>query len=202
MEKPSLQQIEEFVQELVLPFYEIERDMALPIHHRRHENDAEHSWSLGLVACALAHHIDPLLNVGIVSQLALVHDLVEIHSGDTSVWDTTGLQTKKQREAEALKILKTKCAYFPWIIETIEIYEKKETNEARYLSAFDKFLPFVIRRLDKGRGYIEKRLTKEQFDAGLVSNCQKGHIHPGAAEYYEAIRAVLDAHPEYFYQTP
>ncbi len=200
MQKPSLDQIEELFTELVLPFYQLERDMGLPIEKRRNETDTEHSWSLAFLACALAPHVDKTLNIGLVCQLALVHDLLEIYAGDASVWDSPAVTTQKDKEAEAVNVLAKKFGHFPWINQMIEIYERRDTNEARYVFACDKIIPLVIRKLDKGKSYIDKKLTKEQFDAGLVENRQKAHAHEAMAEYYEAMRAVFDEHPEYFYQ--
>lgn len=76
MSQPDFSDIQQLVRQLVLPFYTLERDLPLPIQNHRNENDAEHSWSLALLACSLAPEIDPQLDVGKICQYAVVHDLV------------------------------------------------------------------------------------------------------------------------------
>src|SRR5688572_11298710 len=103
--RPSFQDIEKVMRELVLPFSAIDRDISLSLPNgSRNENDAEHSWSLALVACMLAPHVDPKLDVGKVCQFAVVHDLTEIHAGDTSAFaPDDDHQTKEEREHQAFE---------------------------------------------------------------------------------------------------
>src|SRR5438874_2443476 len=107
MPKPNFDEIRKFVRELVLPFYQLERDLSLPIQNHRNETDAEHSWSLALIAIALAPHIDPALDVNKACTFAIVHDLVEVYAGDTSVWAADEHHaTKHGREVAALEQIK------------------------------------------------------------------------------------------------
>jgi 5'-deoxynucleotidase YfbR-like HD superfamily hydrolase len=113
--KPSFAEVEKLVARAILPFYHLERDISTPPPTRRLENDAEHSWSLSLLACALAPHVDPALDVGLVAQLATVHDVVEIYAGDTSILAPKAvLETKEEREREALKRIQQEFVAFPW----------------------------------------------------------------------------------------
>src|SRR3712207_5365806 len=99
----SLDDIKSLFHKIIIPFHTIERDTTLPLANHRSDNDAEHSWSLSLMAVALAPEINPQLDVGKISIFATVHDLVEIYAGDTSVWAEPALQDNKaQREKEAL----------------------------------------------------------------------------------------------------
>ncbi len=50
----------------------------------RQENDAEHSWHLGVMAILLLEHAQqPQLDLLRVLKMVLIHDLVEIDAGDT-----------------------------------------------------------------------------------------------------------------------
>jgi 5'-deoxynucleotidase YfbR-like HD superfamily hydrolase len=204
MSKPTLSDIEHIVEDLILPFFEIERDMALPITKRRMENDAEHSWSVALIACSLAPLVDKKLDVGLVSQFAIVHDLVEVYAGDTSVWANDDLLvTKEERELKALELIKEKYKQFSWMADKIELYEQKDINEALYVCAVDKLVALMIRHLDKGRFYVdEKHITFEKFNKMLVKQREKAHLHPVIGEYYEELRVIFKDHPEYFFQGP
>lgn len=202
-EKPTLQDLQGLLEGVVLPFYQEERDMALPIPQRRMENDAEHSWSLALFGGAMAPLIDAELDVGKVCMFAIVHDLVEVWSGDTSVWDSEEeLATKEVREQAALQRLEKECAAFPWIVTTAKEYEAQTSAEANFVKALDKVISLLIRASDKGQFYHDIKLTKAAFETGLVRHREKAHLHQGVAEYYEALRQIFDEHPEYFYQAP
>lgn len=186
--------------ELVLPFYAVERDMLVPPDNARDENDAEHSWSLAVVACSLAEHIDPTLDVGLVAQFSLVHDLTEIGAGDTSVWaEDYELADKDERETKALETFRVRFANFPWLVEMLDAYERLDTNEARYVKAMDKYIALCMRIRDGGEFFHIKHITKKIFERKLITHRQKAHFHPGVAEYYEKLRAEYEQHPEFFY---
>ncbi|OGL31038.1 hypothetical protein A3D14_02130 [Candidatus Saccharibacteria bacterium RIFCSPHIGHO2_02_FULL_47_12] len=201
MAKPSFSDIEKLLQGLVLPFYEIIRDISVPTHRRRHENDAEHSWALAFMASALAPQIDPKLDVGKVCMFAIVHDVVEIHAGDTSVWShQKHLDSKQTREVKAIAKIDKEYAAFPWIAETIKSYERKDSNEAKFVYSLDKFLNLLLTYVDKNVHNIENhQLTKQRFDEFIVSHRSKAHSHKAVGKYYDDLLEAFDAHPEYFY---
>src|SRR5208283_1175419 len=49
----------------------------------RHENSAEHSWHLAVLAMVLAEHATAPVDLSRVLKMILVHDVVEIDAGDT-----------------------------------------------------------------------------------------------------------------------
>jgi 5'-deoxynucleotidase YfbR-like HD superfamily hydrolase len=201
MDKRGHEEAQRLIEGVILPFYGVKRDMLIPNEDYRVENDAEHSWSLAIVACSLASRIDPSLDVGLVSQFASVHDLAEVVANDTSVWaDEADLESKHKKEEEAIATLRERFASsFPWLIETLETYERLDTPEARYVRAMDKYIALCIRFKDGGKFYRAQHITKEIFDAKLASHREKAYSHLGVAEYYEHIRADYDNHPEHFY---
>ena len=72
----------------------------------RRENDAEHSWHLGVMAIVLAEHAaDPQLDLARVVKMVLVHDIVEIDAGDTFAYDDVGALDKAKREQAAAQRL-------------------------------------------------------------------------------------------------
>lgn len=201
MSKPALTELEHLMRVLVFPFYQVERDAMPPITPRRFENDAEHSWSVALLACSLAPEVDKNLDVGKVAQFALVHDLIEVFAGDTSPWHTEEIRISKEaREHEAVQQMATHFSAFPWITETIKAYESKSCNEATYVWAVDKIIILLLRYLDQGKYYIENSITKQLFDERLVTHRKKAHAHPVIGNYYEQLLELFAEHPEYFYQ--
>ena len=72
----------------------------------RPENTAEHSWHIALFALVLAPHAaEPVDLLRVVSML-LIHDLVEIDSGDTPLFDPAGAATQAGREAAAVEAVR------------------------------------------------------------------------------------------------
>ena len=201
MGKPTFADIRKMYRELVVPFYQIERDMPLPIQNHRNENNAEHSWNLALGVCALAPQIDPELDVGRACMLAVVHDMVEIHAGDTSVWAAEEeLDSKHERERKALVRIKDEFPMFPSIPQLIEEYEDKETPESLFVWALDKFLALLTLYEDEGYYYIRDKRTWEQFKKRHIAHRQKAQAHSQVGKYYDELMDAFEKHPEYFYQ--
>ncbi len=174
--------------------------MPLPIGERRHENDAEHSWALAFLASSLAPEVDPKLDVGKICQFAIVHDLVEVYAGDTPVHGTKEhILTKEAREAKAADRLTSEFAYLPWIASTILAYERKDTDEAKFVYAVDKYLPVFFDYLDKSRYFREKKTSLKAYNEELSEHRKKAHTHPEVGKYYDEVRTLIDSHPEYFY---
>ena len=65
----------------------------------RKENSAEHSWHLAMMALVLAEHAPPGTDLGRVTAMVLLHDLVEIDAGDLFVYADAEEQAR-QEEAE------------------------------------------------------------------------------------------------------
>jgi len=201
MHEPALADIETLMIKLVFPFHQIKRDAVLPIEPRRFENDVEHSWSVAFLACSLAHEIDKTLDLGKVAQFAIVHDLVEVFSGDTSPWHVKAVrESKKEREEHALGQIEKHYKRFPWIAQTIREYESRKSNEAKFVYAVDKVIILLLRYIDKGRFYIENGVTKQLFDKRLIGYRKKAFAHPKIGSYYDHLLELFKQHPEYFSQ--
>lgn len=194
------EQILDLLSGIVLPFHHIERHHRLPqTKPRRWENDVEHSWSVAVLACALAPHIDRKLNVGKICQFAVVHDLVEIYAGDTKVFDSgSSASDKAARERDALKQIQQRFPAFNWITDTITEYEKRSSNEALFVYAIDKYIAVAYDLLDKGECLRELGVTQAIYDEYRAKHRLKAHLHPGVGRYYDEILDLMDAHPEYF----
>lgn len=111
---------------LLIPAATVFRTTKVQPELDRFENDAEHSFLLATLGCAIARHIDVTLDLGKISQYALVHDLVEVFAGDTTIWAAPEKHASKtERETEALATIEQRFGgQFPWLIETIESYER------------------------------------------------------------------------------
>lgn len=193
-------EVERLVRDLVLPFYHIKRDIRLPIGEPRFENDAEHSWSLAVIACCFAPLIDSKLDVGRVCQLATAHDMVEVFAGDTSVFSgPVYIASKVDREHEALDVIKRDFSRFPWLYTMINEYKTRKSNEAKFVYALDKYVTVLFDYLDEGKYLRDLKMSHKEYTQHLSEHRQKAHQHSAVGSYYDKVRELLDAHPEYFY---
>ncbi len=111
----------------------------------RCENDAEHSWHLAMMTIILAEHSDVKIDILKVLKMVLIHDIVEIDSGDVFIFDNDKNHKNTFEELKAAKrifgLLPEKQAK-----EFIEIwleFEEGETNEAKFAKAMDRFEPIL-----------------------------------------------------------
>lgn len=92
----------------------------------------------------------------------LVHDLVEVYAGDTYIYsqDSEHLNSKIQREEEALELIKQRLQEFPDMVVNIERYEQKQDKESLFVYALDKILPALNIYMDDGRTWKDLNLTQ------------------------------------------
>lgn len=133
----------------------------------RPESDTDHTFMLSLICGSLADKFyKNSLDLGLVSQFAILHDLVEVYAGDTDSLVHSSHEAKKikeEKELESLLKLKNKFAnIFPWIHEMIEKYEAQDTKEARFVKIVDKILPKITSVLNNCVA-IKKRKTKDEY---------------------------------------
>jgi 5'-deoxynucleotidase YfbR-like HD superfamily hydrolase len=137
--------------DLSLAFGRIERITRHP-DGRTPESDTDHTVMLGLIACALVPAVRADLDVGLVAQYALVHDVVEVYAGDTAtlrVLSDAARADKATRERQALERITAQFAHIlPWLPERIAEYEARSRPEARYVKALDKLLPKITHLLN------------------------------------------------------
>ncbi|WP_435262590.1 HD domain-containing protein [Tenacibaculum sp. nBUS_03] len=155
-----LQQIE-FIKEIDKLKY-IQRKTKL-FNSDKHENDAEHSWHLAMMAMILVEHSNEEVNLLKVLKMVLIHDIVEIDSGDIFIFDTVKNHSNTEEELKAAKRI---FGILPAIQakELIELwleFEKGETNEARFAKAMDRFEPILQNVSNKGGTWKEFNVPKE-----------------------------------------
>ncbi len=134
------------------------------------ESDTDHTVMLGLVACAFAERFAPELDRGRVAEFALVHDLVEVYAGDTPtghILSDADHASMEEREAEALARIRNEFdAELPWLGETIDAYERRDTPEARFVKVVDKALPKITNILNGGvtiKSQKHDAVTRKEF---------------------------------------
>ena len=64
----------------------------------RRENSAEHSWHLALSARTFAEYAPEGTDIDRVTEMLLIHDIVEIDAGDTFLFDPASTETQGERD--------------------------------------------------------------------------------------------------------
>jgi putative hydrolase of HD superfamily len=135
---------------------------------RRRENDAEHSWHLCLCVLVLAEHADaPRLDVLRVLKMLVLHDLVEIDAGDTFAYDTAGASGQHEREGHAAERIfgllpDDQAREFRALWDE---FEARQTPEARFAAAVDRFQPMLLNARTEGHSWREHDVTASQVMA-------------------------------------
>lgn len=161
MKNSLLQQIQ-FIKEIDKLKY-IQRKTKL-FDSDRCENDVEHSWHLAIMTLVLAEHSNTEIDILKVLKMVLIHDIVEIDSGDVFIFDTTKEHKNTKEELKAAKrifgILPENQAQ-----ELINLwleFEEGITNEAQFAKAMDRFEPILQNTSNKGGTWREFMVPKEK----------------------------------------
>jgi len=130
----------------------------------RHENDAEHSWHLAMMAIVLAGHSNKDVDLLKVLKMVLIHDIVEIDAGDTFIYDTAKSHTNTEEELVAAKrifgLLPAKQAE-EFIAVWIE-FEEGFTEEAKFARTMDRFEPLLQNVSNNGGTWAEYNVGYQQ----------------------------------------
>jgi len=135
-----------------------------PAHLDRQENSAEHSWSLAIMAILFADLSDEPVRLEKVLELVAVHDLVEIHAGDTFCYDLAANVDKTAREHCAADLLfgTLPSEQGDRFRALWEEFEAAVTAEARFANALDRLLPLLQHRSHKGAIWKAHGVTRPQ----------------------------------------
>ena len=180
-----LQQIE-FIREIDKIKY-IFRKTKL-INSDRPENDAEHSWHLAVMAIVLAEHSNEPVDLAKVMKMVLIHDIVEIDSGDVFAYDTVKSHDNFDEELKAAKrifgILPNEQAE-EFINIWIE-FEEMKTPESKFARALDRLEPLLQNASNNGG-------TWREFDVKFDKVIEKKKaIKDGSEELWKFAKQLID----------
>lgn len=159
----------------------------------RFETDGEHTLHLQFLAVSYAAEFHPQLDIGLVSQFALVHDFVEVYADDTPTLlaDHQTLLDKELREERALRKLQSQLGdAWPYLVNLIGRYEAMRDDEARFVRCFDKCDP-VFRHLED-QGVALRGLGITTADAYMAANEQVGKRIRAYSDGFEDVLAIRD----------
>ena len=153
----------------------------------RHENTAEHSWHLTLCALVLQEYAAGPVDIDRVVKMLILHDVVEIESGDTPIFDMEHGVTQVQREQAAASRL---FGLLPddqrdMFRALWEEFEAIGTVDARFAKALDRFQPILLDHAVGGGTWIDFDVDEARLRQ-LVSP-----IKHGAPKLWAAAEAIF-----------
>jgi putative hydrolases of HD superfamily len=160
------------------------------------ENDSEHSYQLAMVAMYIIESQKLDLDTHKAMAMALVHDILEVHAGDTPVFGSAEqLQTKQQREQAAVAQLKQQWPDLSFMHRLIEEYELRQSAKSAFIYALDKLLPIINNYLDDGRNWKHSGRTLDDITA---AKDQKVAVDTTVNDYYQQLITLLRQRPHLF----
>lgn len=158
------------------------------INSDRPENDAEHSWHLAMMAIVLAGHANEPIDLEKVMKMVLIHDIVEIDSGDVFVYDTTKSHDNFDEELKAARrifgILPEEQAE-EFINLWIE-FEEMKTPESKFARSLDRLEPLLQNASNNGG-------TWREFDVKYDQVMEKKQvIKYGSEELWKYAKQLID----------
>lgn len=175
-EKPSIDSIITLSNELA-GLGNIDRATLLP--GGRNESDSHHSFSLALIAYDICQKYCPELDLDMVIRFALVHDLLEIITGDedTLMLSPLQLHEKHQREQIAWQELEARLHDYPALLDDLRSYEKFDTPEAATIWVVDKTATIWTHFWDQGQSLhsrgAETRVNIDSWHDNQMDKLQK-----------------------------
>lgn len=137
----------------------------------RRENSAEHSWHLAMMAAVLAEHAPAGTNLGRVTAMVLLHDIVEIDAGDLFLY-ADAAQHERQAIAERAAADRIFAILPPGQAQESRVlwdeFNERRSAEARFARALDRLQP-MLENLTAGGGTWQRHgITADQVLAKVA----------------------------------
>ncbi|HSK00119.1 MAG TPA: HD domain-containing protein [Kofleriaceae bacterium] len=147
-----------------------------PLGLARHENAAEHSWQIALLAASLAHHAEAPIDIHRVIGMLLVHDIGEIDTGDTMVFVEGGWDERKAAERAAVTRIfgllpEPQGAAF---LALWHEFDQGETPEARFAHAVDRAMPVLLNLANEGQSWRDNGISYERVVRRVAPEIEAG----------------------------
>lgn len=154
----------------------------------RFENDAEHSWTICIMALLLAEYADFPVNILKITVMLLIHDIVEIDAGDTFLYDSkrSGVHDSERKAAERIfgMLDEDQKKYF---LDIWNEFEEQKTSEAKFAGVFDRLEPLLQNYITEGFTWKKHSIT---YDMVIEKN---KHIRESSKEIWDFILKLLDS---------
>ena len=159
----------------------------------RRENSGEHSWHIALYAMVLADQAGPGVDIARVIRMLLIHDLVEIDTGDTPIHAHDG-QAHGSADVLALEqaaadrifglLPPGQAAEFRALWEE---FEAAATPDAIFAKSLDRVQPVMQNLATDGGTWVDYNVTRAQLETRVGQK-----IARGAPRIWAHLAPILD----------
>lgn len=159
---------------------------------KRPENSGEHSWHLAIYALVLADQAGPGVNIDRVIRMLLIHDLVEIDTGDVPIHSANG-QAHGSAETIAAEA-RAANRIFGILPNDLrddlralwEEFEATETPDAVFAKSLDRVQPVMQNLASDGGTWATYNVTLDQLEARVGVKVARG-----APALWDRVRALV-----------
>ncbi|WP_039018040.1 HD domain-containing protein [Halocynthiibacter namhaensis] len=160
---------------------------ATPIaNNSRRENSGEHSWHIALYAPTLADQSAANVNINRVTQMLIIHDIVEVDAGDAPIhgdFDAAAQNAKEQLAAARLFGLLPDAQNHE-IRALWDEFEAAQSPDAVFAKSIDRVQPLLQNMAAGGGSWKDYDVTMDQIDRRVGVKVAKG-----APELWKFIRS-------------
>jgi putative hydrolase of HD superfamily len=153
----------------------------------RFENDAEHSWTICIMALLLKEYVDFPINIEKVITMLLIHDIVELDAGDTFLYAAERNNAHNKEIIAANRIFglleEDQKNYF---LNIWKEFEERKTNEAKFAAVFDRLEPLMQNYINEGFTWKKYNIT---YDMIIEKN---KHIKDASDEIWKFVLEILN----------
>lgn len=153
----------------------------------RFENDAEHSWTICIMALLLREYSNTPIDIEKVITMMLIHDIVEIDAGDTFFYSSERKNVHDSEKKAAERIFglleNDQKDYF---LDLWNEFEEGNTNESKFATVFDRLEPLLQNYLTEGYTWKKHNITYEKI---IEKN---RHIEQGSKVIWDFMKILLD----------
>lgn len=146
----------------------------------RRENSAEHSWHVALYALILEGSAGPGVEIARVIRMMLIHDLVEIDTGDVPIHSANG----QAHNSSAQQALEARAAERLFGLlppdQAAELralwqeFEAGESPDARFARALDRLQPVMLNLATDGGTWNDYAVTRAQLESRVGDKVRRG----------------------------
>lgn len=135
------------------------------IENDRREDDAQHSWHISIMAMILSGYSNKEIDLFKTIKMLLIHDLVELHAGDTFCYDKDANIGKREREEESIEQISKSLSGNKGqeIKELWTEFEDMETDEAIFAASMDRLQPMLNNYNNHGGTWKKFNVSKKDI---------------------------------------
>lgn len=146
----------------------------------RRENSAEHSWHVALYAMVLVGEAGPGVNIDRVIRMILLHDLVEIDTGDVPIHAAGGAaHDSPETIAAETRAAERLFGLLPPDLATEfralwDEFEAAQSPDAVFAKSLDRVQPVLQNLADNGGTWVDYNVTYPQLESRVGVKIARG----------------------------